>query len=696
MEGYADQTLHPHGYYDPAVPEQASYGTTGFQEIEREDVRDARGTPRPPPAYRDGHNGDSGGSGFSKRQRSTAHNWAGPGRSGRRPCSEMSPAYQLPPYGSSMMPPQEEEQVPPSAPRLTVRTDLPVERTSFLDLVAYYVVQGGPTLEEELNVREEQNPNFAFLNAPHDDPEMIYYRWRLYSLLQGDEMLRWRTEPFQVESGPTCYAFVPPPAVAHGPEILAGAYSVLQNATPTPRTTSSRGPLASSSATDLPSYPPPSATWLSRAIAGEGRVFATLNTEELSEWTTMLDYRLLLAKKEVLSFLLRPPAAVIPSPLPPLSTASGSYDSLLTAAYTTLFHPKVVAARMVFAVDHAHAAQHVLGCVLDHIVRLAYDSATVVWTSRGSGTSNRVAEDGILQKKLGLHCLCVLWYLFIIHDTIHNASAEPMTDAEIQQAEEEARLSKSRRDGGGAASPSTKDLPTGSALLTILAASSSGPSTNAASNNILTSLSPQARHTRTLILEALEAILPTLLEAVVLVCMATLQQCSPAAPPSVLGTRKGLCVATEDETTTSVCLSQSKAVHSGGAQTERQFGGNMTVLDDRRCSDITECGAVGSAPTGVGQLNCLKVSYVPDKSTNDENTTAAAASARLLLSWLRQLVCWWTGHVPELRDIPMSSNLTKSFGKELVDRTPQANTLRGRVRTMLAEKYTFLLDASEL
>ena len=34
-------------------------------------------------------------------------------------------------------------------------------------------------------------------------PEHIYYRWRLYSLSQGDTKSRWRDEPFQMfEGGP--------------------------------------------------------------------------------------------------------------------------------------------------------------------------------------------------------------------------------------------------------------------------------------------------------------------------------------------------------------------------------------------------------------------------------------------------------------------------------------------------------------
>lgn len=46
--------------------------------------------------------------------------------------------------------------------------------------------------------QENMSSPFYFLNARHDDLRQRYYRWRLYSLLQGDEMNTWRTRPFQV------------------------------------------------------------------------------------------------------------------------------------------------------------------------------------------------------------------------------------------------------------------------------------------------------------------------------------------------------------------------------------------------------------------------------------------------------------------------------------------------------------------
>lgn len=36
------------------------------------------------------------------------------------------------------------------------------------------------------------------LTSHHQCDEHIYYRWKLYSLLQGDSKYQWRSEPFQM------------------------------------------------------------------------------------------------------------------------------------------------------------------------------------------------------------------------------------------------------------------------------------------------------------------------------------------------------------------------------------------------------------------------------------------------------------------------------------------------------------------
>lgn len=64
--------------------------------------------------------------------------------------------------------------------------------------------------------QERNNPDYDFLFRPQSK-EHSYYRWRLFSLANGDEMLKWRKEPFQMlVAGPR---WIPPPpednALAH-------------------------------------------------------------------------------------------------------------------------------------------------------------------------------------------------------------------------------------------------------------------------------------------------------------------------------------------------------------------------------------------------------------------------------------------------------------------------------------------------
>jgi U2-associated protein SR140 len=83
------------------------------------------------------------------------------------------------------------------------------------------VLKFGPMFEAAIMDKENQNPLFKFLFEntvsiffylfikhcnliiQEKSPEHIYYRWKLYSLLQGDTKTHWFDEPFQMfEGGP--------------------------------------------------------------------------------------------------------------------------------------------------------------------------------------------------------------------------------------------------------------------------------------------------------------------------------------------------------------------------------------------------------------------------------------------------------------------------------------------------------------
>ncbi|KAF9152936.1 U2 snRNP-associated SURP domain-containing protein [Linnemannia schmuckeri] len=109
---------------------------------------------------------------------------------------------------------------PPKAPKVQVRKSVPPSSTDIIVtkptdpktlVIIHRVVEkvliNGADFEDILIEKEFRNPTFAFL-INLKSPEHIYYRWRLYSMKQGDTATRWRTEPFKmVEGGPM---WVPP------------------------------------------------------------------------------------------------------------------------------------------------------------------------------------------------------------------------------------------------------------------------------------------------------------------------------------------------------------------------------------------------------------------------------------------------------------------------------------------------------
>jgi U2-associated protein SR140 len=70
------------------------------------------------------------------------------------------------------------------------------------------VLVHGSAFEALLMSREFSNPDFAFLFC-HDTPEHVYYRWRIYSLINGDTLTSWRQEPFRMFD--TDEEWFPPP-----------------------------------------------------------------------------------------------------------------------------------------------------------------------------------------------------------------------------------------------------------------------------------------------------------------------------------------------------------------------------------------------------------------------------------------------------------------------------------------------------
>ncbi|KPA80838.1 hypothetical protein ABB37_04263 [Leptomonas pyrrhocoris] len=446
--------------------------------------------------------------------------------------------------------------VPLHAPRLRIPADLPLEQTTLMDLLATVVVHGGPTTEEEIVKREltRRNPAFAFLGEKFNHPSLLYYRWRLYSLLQQDTLLAWRTESFQVERARRAYVFVPPPLLRAGPDCLAGLHqpellnagdvlgrengvkrtresgeggeeaihregeediitrtarrrrkhrhqrghvAAAAPATRDKRTRRSRGETeeeeeggvapgygvashedgradahdknknrgsessssgsssesSSSSGTDsdgeaevavtaakdeaardekrdavlkaetrstdastspaaavaeskdavfevdpVVPLPPPSAQWISRQCTANKHVFAVLQPHICAEWARLLNPR-----------RICPVAAC---------TSIGKLCEMWLSRTE-------VAARMLFAVQHADGIHHLLSVVLDAVVKTAY-----VATARSRATlplpSSAVNS---LEGDSNVFCVEALWYLYVLHDILMNASSMPSGSA---------------------------------------------------------------------------------------------------------------------------------------------------------------------------------------------------------------------------------------------------------------------------
>ena len=95
--------------------------------------------------------------------------------------------------------------------RSTVKVCIPTDRTQLclINRMAEFVIREGPMFEAMIMNRELNNRVFQFL-FENQSPEHIYYRWRLYSLLQGDPKDDWRTDDFQMFKGGSTWK---PPAI---------------------------------------------------------------------------------------------------------------------------------------------------------------------------------------------------------------------------------------------------------------------------------------------------------------------------------------------------------------------------------------------------------------------------------------------------------------------------------------------------
>lgn len=83
-----------------------------------------------------------------------------------------------------------------------------------------FVIREGPKFECALIEKEKSNPMFRFLSE-NDLASHVYYRWKLYSILQGDSVYHWSESHFKMFEPGSIWI---PPAVATGKHNMVSTY----------------------------------------------------------------------------------------------------------------------------------------------------------------------------------------------------------------------------------------------------------------------------------------------------------------------------------------------------------------------------------------------------------------------------------------------------------------------------------------
>ncbi|XP_062608000.1 U2 snRNP-associated SURP motif-containing protein-like, partial [Saccostrea cucullata] len=91
-----------------------------------------------------------------------------------------------------------------------VKVVIPTERNLLILIhrMIEFVVREGPMFEAMIMNRELKNPQYRFL-FDNMSPAHTYYRWKLFSILQGDSPYKWRTEELRMFKGGSLWK--PPP-----------------------------------------------------------------------------------------------------------------------------------------------------------------------------------------------------------------------------------------------------------------------------------------------------------------------------------------------------------------------------------------------------------------------------------------------------------------------------------------------------
>ncbi|KAK3788420.1 hypothetical protein RRG08_012595 [Elysia crispata] len=112
--------------------------------------------------------------------------------------------------GQTHVIPENPEEMEKTLANAVVKVVIPTERQllALIHRMVEFVVREGPMFEAMIMNRELNNPFFRFL-FDNKSPAHTYYRWKLFSVLNGDTASKWRTEEFRMFKGGSIWR--PPP-----------------------------------------------------------------------------------------------------------------------------------------------------------------------------------------------------------------------------------------------------------------------------------------------------------------------------------------------------------------------------------------------------------------------------------------------------------------------------------------------------
>ncbi|XP_030755965.1 U2 snRNP-associated SURP motif-containing protein [Sitophilus oryzae] len=95
--------------------------------------------------------------------------------------------------------PKSDEELELILRRATIKVVIPSDKTLLVLIhrMVEFVVREGPMFEAMIMNRELHNPQFRFL-FENQSPAHIYYRWKVYSILNGDSQKEWKTKEFRM------------------------------------------------------------------------------------------------------------------------------------------------------------------------------------------------------------------------------------------------------------------------------------------------------------------------------------------------------------------------------------------------------------------------------------------------------------------------------------------------------------------